>query len=1045
MNKKICLLLFFDLIFQVLTVIPEWNLTSAGKDLLGSNEEEIIEIYNRNLYNVIMVFKKKFKKTEDGIIVTNIIKIGNIEKEVNFEQVESYYYLYNKYIVCPKGRYHPYIIKESGENEELKPSDFCGENWDLRCFKHTGSGYFVLFYLMNGGNANIYLTKDGKSWKGEASNSIDNAGIKNTYDFLLKSDLNSGYSDYQMLALLEDNNYLKFNYLAFLLEGTDAVKSYKSIEIIKKEKYTQATFKNSSESYKYFYYFTYNDISDFKTGYSISAIDKDGDYYSIPDNNFNWRTNAAPHLEFLDDMNIKKMNFLLNNKFLYYQMESKNNSDIYHGIFDIKLNKIIFNTKEEIIEFLPFSDNSMYAITKEKAYKICAYNNNNDCTDTCYTNKYTLDIDGNTCDDSCKDNKYVFVPSGVCINECDEAYYTKIESNRTCGLCRDIGNNHPYKFIGGTKCLNEIPPNAYVYNEKLMLLNCSEGYHIENDSCVRCYPLCLNCSKYSSDPNNQSCDSCLYDFLIYDNHNCRCQEGYQLNGTNCEQCDTQNNCETYKINSCDCKTCNEGYYLNDYSKCEPCDSNCKSCSINATNCIGCEGNYFLEENHCYQCTECNETDSQTCKCQSCKDGFYLDFFQCKQCENNCKTCENADKCLSCVQFYKLENSQCVKCPSDIKCETTLDNSCNCASCNSSYFLHNGECINCIDQTQCKTYKEDNCQCQECKEGLYLEDYQCKQCNSDCKTCENENKCLSCDQFYKLENSQCVKCPSDIKCKTTLDNSCNCASCNSSYFLHDDKCFDCIDQSQCKTYKKDNCECQECKEKFYLENYQCKQCKSDCKTCENENGCSSCEQFYQLENSQCVKCPSDIKCKTTLDNSCKCASCNQSYYFDNNECFDCIDQTQCITYEEDNCKCKECKEGFYKEKYSCKKCNDICLTCDGGFDNNLDYHCLSCKKDSEYPYLFIDDKRHICVKNCSEYNATANIEKNICEFPTDGTTEEEQGGNGDGEADYMLWIFVSIIGILLILVSVCICKRFICRKTSDDIELIDEMGGELTEK
>ena len=46
---------------------------------------------------------------------------------------------------------------------------------------------------------------------------------------------------------------------------------------------------------------------------------------------------------------------------------------------------------------------------------------------------------------------------------------------------------------------------------------------------------------------------------------------------------------------------------------------------------------------------------------------------------------------------------------------------------------------------------------------------------------------------------------------------------------------------------------------------------------------------------------------------------------------------------------------------------------------------------------------------------------------------------------MLWIFVSIIGILLILVSICICKRFICRKTSDDIELINEMEGELTEK
>ena len=46
---------------------------------------------------------------------------------------------------------------------------------------------------------------------------------------------------------------------------------------------------------------------------------------------------------------------------------------------------------------------------------------------------------------------------------------------------------------------------------------------------------------------------------------------------------------------------------------------------------------------------------------------------------------------------------------------------------------------------------------------------------------------------------------------------------------------------------------------------------------------------------------------------------------------------------------------------------------------------------------------------------------------------------------MLWIFVALIGIILIIISICICKKFICQK-NDEIGNIDEMeAGELMEK
>ena len=88
-------------------------------------------------------------------------------------------------------------------------------------------------------------------------------------------------------------------------------------------------------------------------------------------------------------------------------MKSKSNSNIYYGIFDIELNKIIFNTKEKIVEFLPYSDMTMLAITKDKAYKICTYRGSSGCIDTC-SNGYLLDVDGNSCGTNCPNGKLTF-------------------------------------------------------------------------------------------------------------------------------------------------------------------------------------------------------------------------------------------------------------------------------------------------------------------------------------------------------------------------------------------------------------------------------------------------------------------------------------------------------------------------------------------------------------------------------------------------------------------------------------------------------------
>ena len=146
MNKKIYLFIFFYLFLQVLAVIPEWNLSSAGKDLLGSSSEYTYTINHRYLFNHNMELKKT--------------KLRGTKKEAR--------------------------ISDDFTNEvELKPEEnFSGENWDLKCYLNENANYLLVFYLMNGSNKNAYLTNSDSKilW-------YDGITIKDRelFDYLLKS------------------------------------------------------------------------------------------------------------------------------------------------------------------------------------------------------------------------------------------------------------------------------------------------------------------------------------------------------------------------------------------------------------------------------------------------------------------------------------------------------------------------------------------------------------------------------------------------------------------------------------------------------------------------------------------------------------------------------------------------------------------------------------------------------------------------------------------------------------------------------------------
>ena len=265
-----------------------------------------------------------------------------------------------------------------------------------------------------------------------------------------------------------------------------------------------------------FYYITYDETS-VKSGYSNT--DTISTYSNL--NNFVNQHNSNTPFTFVDNIKIIEINLIRNSQYAYYEIYNLDKGITYHGLIDIKLNKVVYNLQENIQTFIPFSTTEMLAITSTSAYKICIYKNDNSCT-SC--NNLLLDSDGNKCQSDCDPGKIKLMPEGICINKdsCDTDIYTFNSGETECGLCSYFySSGNIYKLINTTGCISNIPDNAEYYNENLKLLKCKTNYHINGNLCVpdSCYERCVECTEVSSNINDQKCTSC--------------KEGYIINSGNC--------------------------------------------------------------------------------------------------------------------------------------------------------------------------------------------------------------------------------------------------------------------------------------------------------------------------------------------------------------------------------------------------------------------------------------------------------------------------------------------------------------------------------
>ena len=661
-------IVFIAVFIQSFATIPVWDFNNISIDLLGSNNLYEYTIYNETKNKTMVSLIKKITKNNGNIVSQNYLTVNSTKRKVNFENIDSFYFNKLGYpiIICPKGKYHPYYF---ANDTYIIPDGFQENgNWDLKCYGHD-TGFFLFFYLRNQEN-NFYYSLNNKI---EFDKCMYCFGTY-IYDFMIENGLNDEYYSYKFPVLMDEENNLFLRSKTLNLDSQDYRLSLGGfdylINIIQIKNNVQAYFDKDNT----IYYFSYNTIFDFISGYIINKFNLTGDSELSCNNSEINKNTESPFKSFdtSDNIQIQEINFIRGTNLVYYNIYYSDNNKHYYGLIDIKLNKILYNIENEFTSFLPYSRSEMLAITSSSAYLICIAKNGNSCTKTCPYDILKVEKEGNTCTGYCDPDKIMFIPSNICINkeECDLNIYTLNNDENQCGLCNYFyPSDKKYKLINTSYCLSYIPNNTEFYNEESLILKCKDNYHLTNNSCIpdSCYESCETCFSIYEDANNQHCLTCKEGFTL-NNGNCisdsiTCPEGSFLDENNiCNNCTNQ--CKNYVLNSCNCSACHNGYYVeNELGRCRQCGKVCDEYGENNCDCLSCPVNYELEDTNCVECTGCKTSEISSCDCSICLQGYYLDNNKCKQCDEECLNyqentcnCDNNNIYYFNGYYYKVDGS-----------------------------------------------------------------------------------------------------------------------------------------------------------------------------------------------------------------------------------------------------------------------------------------------------------------------------------------------------------------------------------------------------
>ncbi len=266
-------------------------------------------------------------------------------------------------------------------------------------------------------------------------------------------------------------------------------------------------------------------------------------------------------------------------------------------------------------------------------------------------------------------------------------------------------------------------------------LECQVSYQITDDK-RKCLSVLNDCLDYNDSTLNNTALTCK-----------TCNLGFYLISDLCTA-GTVPDCKQYNVNSEICVLCNDKFYLDNQSKCQPHTAMelCKSYSTNQANrCLSCEGfNYLFEQirgcepiaTTIAQCSAYSDKNT----CSACNLGFVLNNNACVDIPSNenCLAKTGAD-CTNCKPNYYIKAGSCKALTSIIidNCEAVVDDSNSCSLCK-----HNSVPFNQINLFSCLKIGEETPTgtVSGINDCLKIEGSNCEQCKSGFYTQKNENDC-----------------------------------------------------------------------------------------------------------------------------------------------------------------------------------------------------------------------------------------------------------------------------------------------------------------
>ncbi|ELP88720.1 furin repeat-containing protein, putative [Entamoeba invadens IP1] len=334
-------------------------------------------------------------------------------------------------------------------------------------------------------------------------------------------------------------------------------------------------------------------------------------------------------------------------------------------------------------------------------------------------------------------------------NTCDQSGECTCDFNSSFDTCKQCVSTYDLKSgsVKTTKCK---------YCGQGLATNVNMDGCVDADSGTEVFDK-TNCALSGLKEGKQVCLKCFGNKTM-DTQKLHCQTELKViegcirqNGENCLKCDvgyilsykackkTDENCNILKETSSDviCKSCREGYYINDKGTCTMCevngdinkqyDSLCelydttkctqcnKRCKVDRGNCVSNHCVEFKSDGKCGICEdgyyalngECNLFSNDGLDTSSgkptCKTGYYLDYnietkiYSCKKCKGHFMECLTADTPMPGSSLYDNWKATKAEPCDDENCAQCADDGVTCYKCafnngNPNGVLLNGKCI-----------------------------------------------------------------------------------------------------------------------------------------------------------------------------------------------------------------------------------------------------------------------------------------------------------------------------------------------------------------